>query len=67
MATIIEDNNVQAKSFVEHARTKFFAKGMDAKKKNFEEACVECNAVTVDFFVDELGKRVKQRYRNAKN
>ena len=37
-----------------------------SKKKSFEEACAECNAVSVDVFFDELRKRVKERYQNAK-
>ena len=36
------------------------------KKKNFEEACVECNAVPLEIFIDELKKRVKERYQAAK-
>ena len=35
-----------------------------AKKKNFEKACAECNAVQVEVFIDELKKRVKERYQN---
>jgi hypothetical protein len=29
------------------------------KKKTYEEACAECNAVSVETFIDELRKRVK--------
>jgi hypothetical protein len=36
------------------------------KKKTYEEACAECNAVSVETFIDELRKRVKERYKNAK-
>ena len=63
---IIDDNNVQAKSFVEYARTLPFAR-VSEKKQSFEEACSECDAITVDFFINELENRVKQRYRNAKS
>ena len=33
-------------------------------KKNFEEACTECDAVPLEIFIDELRKRVKEGYRN---
>jgi predicted HTH domain antitoxin len=33
---------------------------------SFEEAVAECNGISVDEFIDELRKRVKERYRNAK-
>ena len=36
------------------------------KKQTFEEAVAECNGISVDEFIDELRKRVKERYRNAK-
>jgi len=36
------------------------------EKKSFEEACAECNAVSVETFINELRKRVTERYRNAK-
>jgi len=64
---LIEENNVQAKSFVEYARSLPFATVVEKKKKSFEEACAECNAVTVDVFIDELEKRIKQRYRHEKS
>ena len=38
----------------------------ETKKKSFQEAVAECNGVSVDIFIDELRKRVKERYRNAK-
>ena len=37
------------------------------EKKSFEEACAECNAAPVEMFIDELRKRVKERYQNAKS
>jgi hypothetical protein len=68
MTTVmIEDNNVQTKRFVEYARTPSATMIGTEKKKSFEEACAECNAVTVDFFISELENRVKQRYRDAKS
>ena len=39
----------------------------EAKKKSFEEAVADCNAVPLDTFITELKKRVKQRYQNAKS
>jgi len=57
---LIEDNHVQAKSFVEYARTLPFVTVVTEKKKHFEEACQECNAVTVDTFFDELNSRIEK-------
>jgi predicted HTH domain antitoxin len=62
---IIEDNNVQATSFVEYTRTLPFATVIEEKKISFEDACAECNAISVDEFINELEKSVKQRYHNA--
>ena len=31
---------------------------IETKKKSFEEACAECNAITVDEFFDELNARI---------
>ena len=59
---IIEDNSVQAKSFVEYARTLPFTTVIAEKKMSFEEACKECNAITVDAFFDELDERIKKRF-----
>jgi len=39
----------------------------EPKKMSFEEACAECNAVTIETFINELEKRVKDRYRNEKS
>ena len=30
------------------------------KKKSFEQACAECNAVPVDVFFDELNARIEK-------
>jgi len=68
MTTVyIEDNSVQAERFVEFTRTMPFATVVEEKKQSFAEACAECNAITVDEFIDELEKRVRQRYHNAKS
>ena len=55
---IIEDNCVQAKTFIRFARTLPFATVVETKKKNYQEACAECGAVTVDTFFDELNARI---------
>ena len=39
----------------------------ETKKKSFQEAVAECNGITVDEFFDELRRRVKERYKNAKS
>jgi hypothetical protein len=67
MTTVfIEDYGVQSQNLIEHIRSFPFTTVVEKEKKSFEEACAECNAVTVDEFIDELEKRVKQRYQNAK-
>jgi hypothetical protein len=35
------------------------------KKKSFKEACIECNAVSVDAFFDELNARIDKWQDNA--
>ena len=62
MTTVLieEDDGVQAKSFVEYARTLSFATVIDAKRKSFKEASKACNAVTVDAFFDELNSRIEK-------
>ena len=59
---IIEDNSAQATGFIEYARTLPFTTVIKEKKMSFEEACAECNGVTVDYFFDELDKRIKKRF-----
>jgi predicted HTH domain antitoxin len=61
MTTVIIDSaGVQATSFVEYARTLPFATVVEEKKKSFEEASAECNAVSVDEFFDELNSRIEK-------
>jgi len=57
---IIEDNTFQATSFIEYARTLPFTTVVEEKKQSFEEACTECNAVSVDYFFDELNSRIEK-------
>jgi len=59
---IIEDNSVQAKSFVEYARTLPFTTVVAERKKSFEEACRECNAVSIKTFTDELRHRIHKHF-----
>jgi len=59
---LIEESNIQAKSFVEYVRTLPFATVVEPKKKSFEEASKECNAISVDTFFDELDERIKKRF-----
>ncbi len=63
---IIEENSPQAQGFIEYVRTLPFVRMVEEKKKSFEEACVECNAVPLETFIDELRTRVKQHYADAK-
>ena len=57
----IDTNTLQARQFVEFARTLPFTTIVrEANKKSFEEACTECGAVTVDAFFDELNARIEK-------
>ena len=62
---IVKNTGIQAKSFVEYARTLPFATVIEKNKKSFEEACAECNGVSVDVFIDELKASIKEYYKNA--
>ena len=62
---IIEENCLQAKQLLEYIKTLPFATVVEEKKKTFEEAAKECNAVTVDEFIDELESRIKSHFNNA--
>ena len=43
-----------------------FVKVIEGKrKKSFEEACAECNAVPLDRFIDELKASVKEYFDHA--
>jgi hypothetical protein len=57
---LIEGNSVQAERSVEFTRTMPFATVIEEPKKSFEEACAECNAITVDEFFDELNSRIEK-------
>ena len=59
---IIEDNNVQTKSFLEIIQPLPITPMVAEKRMSFEEAVKECNAITVDAFFDELDERIKKRF-----
>ena len=59
MDTAVLENRVRERKW-------FVRPVAETKKKSFEEACAECNAVSVETFINELRKRVTERYRNAK-
>ena len=62
---IIEDNSVQARSFVEYARTLPFTTIVAEKKMSLEAIAMECNAISVDTFFDELNSRIEKWKDNA--
>ena len=62
---LIEDNHVQAKSFVEYARTLPFATVVAERKKSFEEAVAECNGRPVSEFFNDLRYQIKEHFKNA--
>jgi NADPH-dependent curcumin reductase CurA len=65
MTTLLVDNNsLQAQSFLNFARTLAFVKTVD-KQEDFQAALSQCDATTVDAFFDEVDKRIKKRYANA--
>jgi hypothetical protein len=62
----IDTNTVQAKQFVEFARTLPYTTVVtESKAQSFEEACVECEAVSVDAFFDELNARIEKWTEHA--
>lgn len=64
MATIIiNDNSAQAKQLIEYLKTLPFAKVIEDEAKSFEEAAEECEAVTVNEFINELREQVDKYYK----
>jgi len=61
MNTMVVENNVRTNTW----RRVPTRPVVEPKQKSFEEACAECNATTVDAFIDELRRRVKEHYQNA--
>ena len=62
---IIEENSPQAKQLLEYIKTLPFTTVIEEKKKSFREAAEECNAVSVDTFIDELKERIKKHFDHA--
>jgi len=62
---IIDEKSPQAKKFLDFARTLPFTAVVETKKKSFREAAAECEAVSVDTFIDELQRQLKEHYDNA--
>lgn len=62
---IIEENSPQAKKLLEYIKTLPFVTVVEEKKKSFQEAAAECNAVSVDDFFDELNNGIRKRFENA--
>jgi hypothetical protein len=63
---IIQEDSLEARSFLQYAKTLSFVEEKKTEKKSFEEASAECHAVSAEVFIEELKERVKQLYRNAK-
>ena len=57
MDTAVLENNVYTESWTKAVKPE--------RKKSFEEACLECNAVSVDAFCDELNARIEKWTDNA--
>ena len=57
---IINDYSAQATNFIEYARTLPFTTVVEEKKQSFEEACAECNSISVDEFINELNSRIEK-------
>ena len=62
---IIDEDSPQATELLEYIKTLPFATVVEEKKKNFREAAEECNAISVDEFIDTLKDRVKSHFNNA--
>ena len=67
VTVLIENNKPQAKQLPNYIGTLPFATVVENGKKSFAQAAKECNAISVEEFIDELKERVNQRYRNAKS
>jgi len=59
---VIEDSDIQAKSFLEYVRTLPFATVVEKNKKSFEEASKECNAISVNAFTNELRRQIDEYF-----
>ena len=59
---IIEENSRQAKQLLEYIKTLPFATVVEEKKKSFQEATKECNAVPVSDFIGELHRQIDEHF-----
>lgn len=59
---IIEENSLQAKQLLNYIKTLPFVTVVKEEKKNFKEAVAECNAVSVNTFIDELHKQIDKHF-----
>lgn len=63
---IIEETSPQAKQLIEYIKTLPFATIVERRKKSFREAAENCNAVSVDTFINELRQQVDEHFdKNA--
>jgi hypothetical protein len=63
---IIREDSPEARHFLEYAKTLPFVEEQ-TEKKSFEEASIECNAISLEEFSNMLKERITQRYHNAKS
>ena len=62
---IIEENSPQARQLIAYIKTLPYATVVEEKKKSFHEAAEECNAVSVDTFINELNDSIKKHFDQA--
>ena len=64
---VINENTPQTRQFVKFVRTLPFATVSEdkVKTKSVWETAIEEGAVTVDEFVDELQRQLREHYKNA--
>ncbi|MDL2255365.1 hypothetical protein LJC38_02115 [Parabacteroides sp. OttesenSCG-928-K15] len=60
---IIEENSLQAKRLLEYIKTLPFVTVVEEeKKKSFQEAAEECNAVPTSTFIGELHRQIDEHF-----
>jgi hypothetical protein len=59
---IIDENSPQARQLLEFLKTLPYVTVIEEKKKSFREAAEECNAVSVDTFINELNDQIKKHF-----
>ncbi|MDR0907539.1 MAG: hypothetical protein LBM63_02880 [Rikenellaceae bacterium] len=63
---IIREDSPEARHFLKYAKTLPFVEER-AEKKSFDEASVECNAISLEEFGNRLHGRITELYRNAQS